>query len=163
MKGKMARTILGILFMTALCISVASTAQAQGRACSRARAAGTYANSMSGTVGGTPYAAVELLTADAAGNISGKQTSSWNGSIIPSTISGTYTVNANCTGTVSFTRNTETGELLGTGTLALVWDDDMQEVRFLLTSIVAPDGITNVPVIMKGEGRKLSTRSGNEQ
>lgn len=161
MKGNIARTTLGILFIATLCLSMASTTQAEGPACSLTRAAGKYADSIS-SVGLGPYAAVELLTADAAGNINGKQTSSSNGSVIRSTISGTYTVDPDCTGTVRFSRFDESGNLLSTGTLDLVWDDNMREVRFVFTSIVLPDG-TPIPVVIKGEGRKLFPGSSNQQ
>lgn len=72
-------------------------------------------------------------------------------------------MNADRTGTVTFSRDTEDGKLLSAGTLAAVWDDNMQEVRFLLTSIVAPDGTTKVPVTMKGEGRKLFLGGSSQQ
>ena len=163
MKGNFARSTLLVLFTAVVCMSTASASQGQGLGCSYALAAGKYANSMSGTlVGVGPYAAVEVLNADAAGNLSGKQTSSLNGSIVRATLTGTYTVDADCTGTVSFSRFDDYNNLLSTGTLDLVWDDNMREVRFLITSIVLPNGIS-VPVAVKGEGRKLSSSSGNQQ
>lgn len=163
MKANIARTTLLVLFTAAVCMSMASMARAQGPGCSYTLAAGKYSNSMSGTLGGVgPYAAVEVLTADSAGNLSGKQTSSLNGAIVRATLTGTYTVNADCTGTVSFSRFDDYNNLLGTGTLDLVWDDNMREVRFLITSIVLPNGVS-LPVVVKGEGRKSSPSNGNQQ
>ena len=52
-------------------------------------------------VGGTdalPFAAVGRLLADGQGNVSGVETNSSNGRIFQRTYTGTYQVNADCTG-----------------------------------------------------------------
>lgn len=163
MRSRVVRTAIEILFIATACMSVALAAQAQGPGCSYAGAAGKYADSFSGTfIGIGPFAGVEVLTADAAGNLSGKQTLSFNGEVQRATVTGTATVNPNCTGTASYSRFDEYNNLLSTGTLALVWDDNMQEVRFVFTSIVPPDG-PPLPVVASGEGRKLSPDTGNQQ
>jgi hypothetical protein len=74
------------------------SAHAEDHQYSLACAAGSYGVSESGTVIGIgPRAAVALLTLDAAG-INGKVTASLNGSVSKSMLSGSYTVNPDCTG-----------------------------------------------------------------
>jgi hypothetical protein len=74
--------------------------------CTTRSVEGNYAYLVTGTnVGDGPVAAVGLVTADGEGSLSASDTVSANGEIIRRTITGTYTVNANCTGTVTFTDN----------------------------------------------------------
>ena len=104
MKCKMTPTGVAIVFAVVVIVSVTATAEAGDAACSAARAAGTYGVSDSGTVVGIgPRAAVALLTLDAAGNIKGKVTASLNGSVTNGTLSGTFTVNPDCTGLLTST------------------------------------------------------------
>jgi len=155
MKYQVAGTSLASFFAIALIVIAAATAQAGDTACSLARAAGTYGVSDSGTVVGIgPRAAVALLTLDAAGNIKGKVTASLNGSVTHSTLSGTFTVNPDCTGTTSFGEFDQSGNLLITATVDLVWDANMREFRFLFTSVVLPDG-TSLATVINGDARKL--------
>src|ERR1700745_3385887 len=113
MKRNIAPTTLVIVFAATLVLSVAVPAQAGDAACSLARAAGTYGVSDSGTVVGIgPRAAVALLTLDAAGNIKGTVTASLNGAVSSSRLSGTYTVNGDCTGTTTFGEYDQSGNLL---------------------------------------------------
>jgi len=123
--------------------------------CSLARAAGAYGLTDSGTVIGVgPRAALARLKLDAAGNINGSVIASLNGSVSNATLSGTYTVNRDCTGTSSFGEYDQSGNLLLTATVAFVWDDNMNEVRFIFTSVVLPDG-TQLPIAINGSARKL--------
>ena len=135
MKVNIARTTLLVLFVAVVCMSMASTAQAQGHGCLYALAAGKAADSMSGTAGGV---------------------------IVRATLNGTYTVNAACTGTLSFNSYDGQKNLLNPGTIALVWDDNMQEVRFVVTSLELADG-THFPVVVKGMGRSSFPKNSNEQ
>jgi hypothetical protein len=66
---------------------------------------GSYGFSRNGTAGsGTiSAAAVGVLVFDGAGNVSGHDTTSVNGNIIRRTFSGTYTVNPDCTGSITIT------------------------------------------------------------
>jgi len=154
MKRNIALTMLVIVFTAALVVSMAAPAQAVA-ACSFARAAGTYGVSDSGTVVGIgPRASVDLLTLDAAGNIKGKVTASLNGSLTQSMLSGTYTVNPDCTGAASFSEFDQSGNLILTATADLVWDDNMREIRFIFTSVVLADG-TPLATVISGDARKL--------
>ena len=130
-------------------------AQDQNSGCSLARAAGSYGVSDSGTIVGIgPIAIVSLATLDAGGAISGKSTLSENGNISQRTLSGTYTVNRDCTGTTTFGEFDQAGNLLITLTADLVWDDSMSHFRFVVTSVVVPDG-PSIPIVLSGDGRKL--------
>jgi len=53
----------------------------------------------------TPFAQSGRETYDGQGLISGAATASLNGTIVRSTYTGTYTVNPDCSGTVTFTDN----------------------------------------------------------
>jgi hypothetical protein len=92
--------VAGLLFLTD-----ASPAQAKP-VCSLASVQGSYGYTVNGAnIGGGPLAAVGLVSSDGAGILSATETDSINGTIVRRTITGTYTVNANCTGTVIFTDN----------------------------------------------------------
>jgi hypothetical protein len=100
--------------------------------CTDATLTGNYAFTLSGfttpnksTTGGeVPAAAVGVFTFDGAGNLSTTLTVSLNGAIeVGDTSSGTYTVNRDCTGTLSLTAGDITGYtvnlvILGSGTEA---------------------------------------------
>lgn len=155
MKHDMTVKTIAILFVATLLLSAVGAAQAEDAACSLARAAAAYGVSDSGTVVGVgPRAAVARLKLDAAGNINGSVTASLNGGISNTTLSGTYTVNRDCTGASSFGEFDQSGNLLLSATVAFVWDDNMKELRFLFTSVVLPDG-TSLPTAINGSARKL--------
>lgn len=131
-------------------------AQDQNSGCSLARAAGTYGVSDTGTIVGIgPIAVVSVATFDAGGTISGKSTLSENGDISRRRSSGTYTVNDDCTGTTTFGEFDQSGNLIITLTADLVWDDNMSQFRFIVTSVVAPDG-PSIPVVLSGDGKRLA-------
>jgi hypothetical protein len=155
MKIKMAAKTLGFAIATTFILALAPGAQAADSSCSVERAAGRYAVSDSGTVLGIgPRAAVALLTLDAAGNIKGTVTASLNGAVSNSRLAGTYTVNGDCTGTTTFGEYDQSGNLLITATVALAWDDDMREFRFLFTSVTLPDG-SSLSTVINGDARKV--------
>lgn len=164
MKGRIARITLGTLFIAAVCMSVASAAQAQGRACSLTLAAGEYATSETGTVIGLgPWAAVGLLTVDAAGNSTGKKTGSLNGNLIQLTFSATITLNPDCSGSANWSQFDPFGNLFDTGTLEFVMDDNMNEFHYVLTSVQLPGGAPTPPHIIGGVARKLFQGNSNQQ
>jgi hypothetical protein len=129
---------------------------AYGQNCSLARAAGPYAFNDSGNVINVgPRVATGIFTLDKAGNlVNGKATSSLAGAIASEVFSGPYTVNSDCTGTFALDVFDPSGNLLFTATLNLAWDDNMRELRFIFTSVTAPDGTQLMPVI-NGDARKL--------
>jgi hypothetical protein len=154
MQRNIAPRALVIVFIVTLVLSMAATAQAADSACSLARAAGTYGFTDNGTVVNIgPRTAVGTFTLDAAGNVlNGVATSSLNGIIADEMFSGTYTVNANCAGTISVEIFSSGTELFAV-TLNIAFDHNMKELRGIFTSVVAPDG-TSLPTIINIEARK---------
>lgn len=150
----MKRTIPSAVALLVL-FALAPGAHAGGAACSLARAAGTYGISGTGTILGIgPAAFVTLATFDSGGAIRGKSTLNENGAISHRTLSGTYTVNHDCTGTTTFDEFDQSGSLVITLTADLVWEDGMSHLRFIVTSVVVPDG-PSIPIVLSGDGKKL--------
>lgn len=139
---------------TALIVSlVPLTAQAEA-SCSPARAAASWIFTDSGTVVGVgPRVAVGKFKLNAAGDLlNGVATSSLNGAIAEETFSGTYTVKSDCTGTINveiFSSGTE----LFTVTLHIVFDEQMQHMNGIFTSVVTAGG-TSLPTAIAFEARR---------
>jgi len=146
MKHKMVRTTLAALSFAVLLAGV--TPAAHAAICSTFTAAGNWSVSDSGTVVGVgPRVATGRFTLDAVGNLlNGVATSSLNGSIADETFSGTYTVNSDCTGTLSV-------EIFASGTELFVvtanigFDNNMKHMRGIFTSAVEPNGTSLQTVI----------------
>jgi len=128
MKLTMIRVTLGIILFVAL-TGMASTANAHS--CSLASVAGEYGYTSNGTIVSPPvgpFATVGHVTFTASGTFSGAQTTSIAGNFFDETVSGTYTVNHDCTG--SAVVNVYHGTTLArTTNLNLVWDDNQKEIR----------------------------------
>jgi len=145
------------LVVTAICIASMLPLQAQAAQCSQAAVAGNWAYTYTGTIftqnGPLPAASVGHFHQDAAGNISGSQTRSVAGNSGVEDISGTITVNKNCTATetVSVFVN---GQLQRTAVLALVYDTNQNHGRAIFQSLTLPDG-TNVPVVLTADANKI--------
>ncbi len=97
--------ILTTAALTALVLGTAPVASAQ-LACSGATLRGTFAYTSTGFITAPaslagPVAELGTQTFDAAGNTTATATLSQNGNITPVSITGTYTVNADCTGTMT--------------------------------------------------------------
>lgn len=96
------------LFALALCaasLGLTTVARAQNT-CDATTITGNYGYSFNGYVydrQGYSYflTAVGVASSDAAGNLSGSETYSFDGSIIRHKFTGTYTVNSDCTGTAT--------------------------------------------------------------
>jgi hypothetical protein len=59
-----------------------------------------------------------------------------------------------CTGTTTFGEFDPSGNLMITATVALVWDNNMREFRFLFTSAVLPDQ-TALATVITGDAVKI--------
>ena len=134
MKSNIARTI----FFAILLLSLAAAASAgDGHACSAAKLAGAWGFSWTGTliIANSPFpaAAVGTSISDADGNISGTLTSSIGGTVSQDTMTGTTTVNPDCTGTLTVTI---LGAVTRTATWDMVFDDNGSESRSIMTSLV---------------------------
>ena len=139
-----------MLLMLAMSIAPSSVRAA----CTNHTGAGTWGFSTSGSIPAIgPVAATGVFTQDVSGNITGTQTRSLNGDIADETFTGTATVNPDCTGTDTI-QVFESGILVRTTTLHLVYDDNGREARAVFTSLVLPDG-TSLPSIIAIEARRL--------
>lgn len=154
MKHRIASRGLVGLFAIALVASIAVPAHADDDHCSLKRAAGKWSFTDSGTVVGVgPRVAVGILTLDSAGNVSnGVATSSLNGSVAQETFSGTYTVNPDCTGTITVTISSAGVELFVVN-LNSSFDGDMKHIRAIFTSVVEPNG-TSLSTVIALDGNK---------
>jgi hypothetical protein len=155
MKRDIARTTL-LIAVAALCLSLAPAAQA-GQKCSNAKAAGTWGFTLAGTLilptGPVPGAAVGRLSMDAAGNVSGTEARNVGGDFANETITGAWTVNSDCTGTL--TANVyESGALVRTSVFAFVLVDSMSKIRAVQELLKAPDG-TPIPAVITVDGNML--------
>ena len=153
MKREITGTCLAGLFAVAMIMSMAAPAHAGGP-CSLARSAGNWSLTDNGTVVGIgPRVAVGVFKLDGNGNLlDGVAASSLNGSVASETFSGTYTVNADCSGSFDvkiYSGGTELFEL----TAFTAFDDDMREMRAVFTSIIAPNG-TSLPSVISLDARK---------
>jgi len=143
------------LVITGSLISVSFQAHAQ---CSTAATAGKWAYTYTGTIltpaGALPAASIGHFTQDRAGNVSGSQSRSVAGSSGVEDVSGTVTVNKDCTatGTINVFAN---GQLQRTSVLALIYDSNGNHVRMIFQSVTLPDG-TNVPVVITVDGNRLT-------
>lgn len=104
MKRSTITSTFAIAVAAALALGMAPAARAADKGCTNASANGTFAYTSSGSlvsppVVAGPYAEVGTQTFDGQGGITGAGNVSQNGNIIPVTITGTYIVNPDCTGT----------------------------------------------------------------
>jgi hypothetical protein len=112
------RTVVGLVVAAAGCLVLAGTVPAQETTsaaeshsrCSDAALVGEYAVKGDGFVSSgpppaplAPFAVVSLMTFDGQGGLSNRVSASFNGLIRQNTVSGRYTVDADCTGTISVT------------------------------------------------------------
>ena len=92
--------LLSLLLLSAVAAPV-TPLQAASHRCSNATAAGQWAYSYTGSIltasGWVPAAAVGRFHQDAAGNITGSQVRTVAGNAAAEDISGTFTVNRDCT------------------------------------------------------------------
>jgi hypothetical protein len=105
MKRSFAKT-LTVTAITALALGIASTAYADDEGCSNASLRGTFAYTSTGSIASPPeiagpFAEVGTQTFDGTGATTAAVTLSQNGNILPVTVTGTYTVNPDCTGTMT--------------------------------------------------------------
>jgi hypothetical protein len=160
----MNRTITPRMFLTTCLAFVFSVAlaplQAEASHCSTAAAAGKWAYTYTGTIftqnGPLAAASVGHFSADAAGNITGSQTRSVAGNSGVEDISGTASVNKDCTATATVDVLVN-GQVQRTAVLAVVYDNNMNHARAIFQSLTLPDG-TNVPVVITADYTRLFPR-----
>ena len=138
MKRTIAPATLVLLFATAFVLGIVPRAQAnEHKECSNATLHGSFGYTATGTLllaaapppFTGPFAEVGRQTFDGSGNTTATATINANGNIVNVTIQGTYTVNPDCTG--SMTRNV--APLGVTANDDLVIDDGGLELRTIAT------------------------------
>jgi hypothetical protein len=117
-------------------MGLAPAAQARDRSCSAARAAGAWGYVNAGSIparGNAAFVSAGRAVLTAAGTATGNQTTLIAGAPSDETISGTFTVNADCTGTaiVNVFQGTT---LVRTSVLDLVFVDDMNEAHGIVVN-----------------------------
>jgi hypothetical protein len=110
-----------------------TAALTQAPNCSNASFSGTWFYTVSGTAletaGPGPYGQLMKLSPDGNGNVSGQGTGDTNGVLAPAAGAGTYTVNADCSGTITFA-------VAGTSNTATIAFQLVQEGREALVTFV---------------------------
>ena len=128
--------------------------------CSNASAAGNWAYTYTGTIftpgGPVPAASVGHFKQGAAGNVSGSQARSVAGSSGVEDVSGTVSVNKDCTATATINVLVN-GQLQRTAALALVYDSSGNHARMIFQSLTLSDG-TNIPVVLTIDANRLTSR-----
>src|SRR5262249_27488065 len=160
MKHHTISTLLATFFLAILVISPVAL-QAKDHGCSTTLTAGDWAFTDTGSIVGLgPFGAIGTFTLDAAGNVVGEQTNSVNGSLSHLTFSGTYTVDSDCTGTASNLDVFDaSGNKVRTSGLDLVFDDDVQQMRAIFTSVVLQPSGTSLPTVIILEAKRLSLKN----
>jgi hypothetical protein len=136
---------------------------AHARICLQAGSAGRWAFTVTGSVilptgGVVPVMQVGTFREDREGNIQGSQTRSLGGSVGKETLTGTATINPDCSGTATTAVYDDSGALVRTTTVDFVLDDDGNHARSIVTSIVLPDGTSLAPLLTLDYMRIFSKR-----
>jgi len=143
-----------ILVSLVLLAPMVRIAEASSPHCSKKTAVGTWAFTVSGNIPAIgPAASVGTFTADAWGNLSGSQTRSLAGAVADETLSGTYTVNADCTGT-DVIQVFESGVLVRTSTLKVIYDENGRGARAIFSLVVLPNGAV-LPTILTVDAKRI--------
>jgi hypothetical protein len=139
---------------TLSCVGVRSVPAA----CGASLLKGKYAISFSGAVMGYSEALaaqwspgteaeIGILDFDGAGNFSGTDTYSNLATTTPFNLAGTYTVNADCTGSIALTTASSSGTWNGGDIVVL---SSGQEVNFLKTDPMTPQGVWDIYAMLAG-------------
>lgn len=160
MRHGFVRTLCFVMLLAA--VSFAARAQG-GPGCSYRRVAGDWGYTKTGTLflpsGPTPFATVGTFTLETNGTLSGINNGSVGGTVSRDVLSGTFAVNSDCTGTTTVGVYSEEGALLRTIEMALVFDDDVHQVRGLVTRLELPNGVILKSVITAEAKKMLGFRS----
>jgi hypothetical protein len=153
MKWNITRTVTAISFLAATFLN---TMPAHAQQCSAAGVAGGYGFTITGTLllarGPVPLAGVGKALLSANGDFSATEARTVGGVFTNETINGTFTVNRDCTGTLT-TDVLESGHLVRTGVFSIVFDNNEKEIRAVQESLTMPDG-TLVLAVITAEGKK---------
>lgn len=146
------------MLVIALAVMVASFAPAaQAANCSTQTVAGDWSFTLTGTLilptGNVLVGAIATATVDRSGKItSSTEARNVGGDYADETITGYWTVNSDCTGTL-YIKAYESGQLVRTSVVSMTFDDDSAEGRGVQQSLQLPGG-AYVPVVLTLECRK---------
>jgi len=147
----------GSLILLAAVVLGAVTPKQALASCTQAGTAGKYGFTLTGFLitqsGPVPIAAVGRASVDAAGNVTGTEARSVAGGYAEETLSGTISVNPDCTGSMTI-RFYENGQLVRTSVLSTVTDINGKELRMVQKSLTLPNG-TALPVVITVEARRI--------
>jgi hypothetical protein len=162
MKRKIVRAKLSMISLATVFVVVVPAVHA-AETCSNTKAAGDWGFTLNGTLilptGPVPGAASGRVSADAAGNISGTEARNVGGGFAGETITGSWTVNSDCTSTVNVNIY-ESGVLVRTSVLAAVFVRNSSKIRAVQESLTLPDS-TPIPVVITFEADKLFREDGH--
>jgi hypothetical protein len=153
----MDRSTIASTFVLAVAaaLAVAPTAQAADKGCTNGSLKGTFAYTNTGVLTAPvspagPFAGVGAQTFDGNGNTTATGSVSVNGNIFAVTITGTYTVNPDCTGTFTLLVSVLSPPMtLPPGHVFFVIDDNGAEFRAINTDpgqVVTTIGKRQFPV-----------------
>ena len=156
MKGRFTRTNLVVVALAVLMASFAPAAYADK--CSTQTVAGDWGFTLTGTLilptGGVPAAAIGTFTFDKNGKItSGTEARNVGGGYADETITGYWTINSDCIGTL-YADVYEATQLVRISVATIVFDDNFKQLRMVQKSLTLPNGKTQLPVVITLEGRK---------
>jgi hypothetical protein len=154
-------------FVTLLLGCVTAAAAQGGPACSTARVAGEWGYTKTGTIylptgAVAPFGSIGTFALDADGYVEGRQLASVAGGISGGELYGTFTIDPDCTGTMTVSVYDPSGNLLRTISMSVVVDDKARELRALVTSLVLPNG-TALPAVITGEAKRVFMNLSAEQ
>jgi len=145
-----------LLVLVSLCAAAPTTASADDHECSIATLRGAFGFTFSGTVrtatGVSQRGGIGRFEIDGQGNIAGAITSNADGVVLHRPLVATYTVDADCTGTIAVDFLDAIG---GHATFDMVIDDDGREFRTVSTP---PPGAVNPPTLTAVARRQFSKR-----
>src|SRR5258708_5313747 len=131
-------------------------------ACTGATAAGTFGFTTTGTLilptGPAPVAAVGVVSFDLSGNTTGSQDRSVGGAFAHETLTGTLTINRDCT--ISLLANVfdSSGTLVRTSTIDGVLVNNGKQVRAIFETVVLANGVS-LPSVLTIEGNRIRGHS----
>jgi hypothetical protein len=150
---------VGILALMPMALLLCGAPSAQAGQCSLRGSAGRYGFTLTGSLilqtGPVPIAAVGKAILDSTGSVTGTESRSVGGGFADETFNGTYSVNADCTGSATL-HFYESGQLVRTSVLSLVFDNNEHEIRMVQKSLQLPNA-TFLPVVITVEARKTFT------
>lgn len=150
-------TLLGMFSLAIALLTLAIPAFAETHTCSNATGSGDWAYTYNGTVilptGALPLASSGRFTAHQDGTFAGSQTRTIGGDVSVETISGTFSVNADCTESFNVSVY-QSGVLVRTATLAVVLSNNGRNADGIFSSLTLSDG-TVLPTVITVQAKKI--------